>query len=181
MGKQNNKEKRNKYTIFGLLILILLLAGALVYLLFGKGADGILPDGIKVHLTPDDNAEHGKITGKDKDAIVDALNKKVQEGMINISINSNPIFPDGKSKGTLMISNSETNNYPQQVEIYTDGDNKLIYAGSVEVGGKIETSKLAVALPKGEYPCLAYFKAVDPKTSNLIGYAIAEIIVTVQK
>jgi hypothetical protein len=179
MNKQN--EKRTKYTIVGLLILILLLAGAVAYLLFGKGADSILPDGIKVHLTPDENAEHGKITGKDKDAIVAALNQKVKEGMINISINSNPVFPDGKSEGTLMISNSETNRYTQQIEIYTNDTNKLIYSGSVEVGDKIETSKLAVDLSKGEYPCLTYFKAVDPKTSNLIGYTIAEVTITVQK
>ena len=181
MKQEDKRKKRDRILIIGLVLLLFLLVGSLIYLLFGgKGADGILPDGDKIHFAPDDNSEQGDITDKSKDEIVDALNKKVADGMINISMNANPTFANGKAKGTLMISNSEVNRYPQMVEIYTKDTNQLIYSGGVEVGSKIETSTLLVDLPKGEYDCAAYFNAIDPKTDAKIGTAGANIKITIQ-
>ena len=40
----------------------------------------------------------------------------VEEGMINISMNTAPYFENGASEGNVMIVNESINNYPQQVE-----------------------------------------------------------------
>ena len=127
----------------------------------------------------DKNQGIGDLTGKSKEEIVAALNEKVQEGMINISMNTNPIFETGTSLGTLMITNSASNRYPQLIEIFTKDDNTLVYSGAVDIGNKVEKSKLLVDLPKGEYECVAYFSAINPDTGEKLGTAGANIKITV--
>ncbi len=179
--KQKDNKKRDTIIVIGLLLLLFLLALILFYLLLGgKGADGILSNETdKIDFIVDGNVTDGDIVGKSKDDIVDALNQKVQDGMINISMNTNPIFADGEAKGTLMITNSEINRYPQMIEIYTKDTNELIYSGGIEVGSKIETSTLSVDLPQGTYDCIAYFHAVDPDTGDRVGTAGADIKITI--
>lgn len=195
-----NTEKRNKILAGGLLVLVALLAVILAYQFIGlRGAVNSTPDtqsttaaattepaptptpdnSNKMGFVADKDNTDGGISGKSKDEIVADLNKKIQEGMINISMNTNPIFENGKAKGTLMITNSPSNHYPQMIEIYTKDDHKLIYSGGVEVGHKIETSTLSVDLPKGTYDCIAYFNAVNPETSTRVGTAAANIKITI--
>jgi hypothetical protein len=180
MNKQKDTEKRNKALTILLIIIWFLSATTLIYLNFGRmGAPkDTLPNNNKIHFKSDENAAQGDLT-KSKTDVIAALNQKVQDGSINISMNTNPVFQDGKSKGTLMITNSTVNKYPQQVEIYTKDGHKLIYSGGVEVGSKVETSTLLVNLPKGTYDCVAYFNAVDPKTGDRVGTAGANIKITV--
>jgi hypothetical protein len=180
--KKMNKGNRDKVLFGGLALLIFLLTGFVAYLLLGnRGALGnFTPDNDdKIKFTADANADDGDIIGQSKEEIVAALNEKVQDGMINISMNPNPTFGDGESKGNLGIVNNEINNYPQMVEIYTKDTNELIYTGGVEVGHKIETSTLSVDLPAGTYDCVAYFHAVDPKTDTRVGTAGMNIIITI--
>lgn len=181
---QQSKEKRDKNLVICLLLLAILLGvflGHKGFQLWGDrgGNDTPTPDNNSISFEADGNAEQGDITGKSNDEIVAALNQKVQEGMINISMNTNPVFENGKAKGTLMITNSNVNRYPQQVEIYTKADNQLIYSGGLNVGDKIETSTLSVDLPKGTYDCVAYFNAIDPSTGYRIGTAGANITITI--
>ena len=110
------------------------------------------------------------------------LNEKVEEGMINISMNTSPIFADGTSEGNLMIVNESVNNYPQIVEIVRNDTGETIYkSGGIPVGSKIETAKLSVDLPAGQYECTAMFHNVDPDTGNSLGCAGAIIVITIQE
>ena len=98
--------------------------------------------------------------------------------MINISMNTSPIFADGTSEGNLMI----VNNYPQIVEIVRNDTGEPIYkSGGIPVGSKIETAKLSVDLPAGQYECTAMFHNVDPDTGNSLGCAGAIIVITIQE
>ena len=116
----------------------------------------------------------------DTDEIIAGLNKKVEAGMINISMNTSPVFPNGTSEGNLMIVNEEINNYPQVVEVLRSDTGESIYkSGGIPVGSKIETAKLSVDLPAGEYDCTALFYNVDPETGMYLGCAGAVITVTV--
>ncbi|WP_171780197.1 hypothetical protein [Clostridium beijerinckii] len=175
-------EKRNKVLVILSIILWLLLATTLIYLLFGlMGAkSSTLPttNSSKISFQADANASENTLKAK-ADAIA-ALNQKVKDGEINISMNTNPVFANGQAKGTLMITNNTINKYPQMVEIYTKDNHTLVYSGGVEVGQKIETSNLAVNLSKGTYDCIAYFNAVDPTTGTKMGTAAANITITVQ-
>lgn len=132
-------------------------------------------------ITWDKDAEEGGLTTKSKEEIQAELNAKVAEGMINISINTAPVFPNGTAKGNLCIVNSLKNNYPQVVYINrTDTGEEIYRSGAIAVGSKIEMAKLAVDLEPGSYNCVAYFNNVDVETGAFLGTAAAEIVITVE-
>lgn len=139
---------------------------------------GTPPTGIQM----DENVQEGGLTLKSKEEIQEELNRKVEEGMINISMNTSPVFEDGKAKGDLMIVNSERNNYPQVVYIVLKDTQEEIYrSGAIPVGSKIEYAPLDVDLDPGVYDCVAYFNNVDVESGAYLGTAGAEIQITVQK
>ena len=128
----------------------------------------------------DPSATEGGWDEADTDEIIAGLNEKVEEGMINISMNTSPVFADGTSEGSLMIVNEAVNNYPQVVEISRDDTGELIYkSGAIPVGSKIESAKLSVDLDPGTYKCTALFYNVDPDTGDYLGCAGAVVTVTV--
>lgn len=148
----------------------------ILLLLRSCGAPADDPGGIEF----DPSATEGGWDEADMDAIRDSLNEKVEEGMINISMNTSPVFADGTSAGSLMIVNEEVNNYPQVVEISRDDTGELIYkSGAIPVGSKIESAKLSVDLDPGTYKCTALFYNVDPDTGDYLGCAGAVVTVTV--
>ena len=129
----------------------------------------------------DADAEEGELTQRSEEEIQAELNKKVAQGMINISMNTAPVFSSGTEKGNLNIVNSERNNYPQVVYIVRKDTGEEIYrSGGIPVGSKVERAALAVDLPAGTYDCVAYFNSVDAGTGAILGTAGAEITVTVQ-
>lgn len=131
-------------------------------------------------LNVDSNAVQGPREERSKAEIVAELNRKVEEGMLTISINLRPVFADGESEGTLHIVNEEKNHHSQVVEIYRVDTNDLIYqSGLIPVGGGIEKDRLMVDLEKGEYPCVAYVCSVD-EGGNVLGKAGAELIILVE-
>ena len=130
----------------------------------------------------DSSAVEGGWDNLSPEEIAEKLNEKVAEGMINISMNTSPVFEDGKAKGNLLIVNSEVNNYPQIVYIVRNDNNQEIYrSGGIPVGSKIEYAALDVDLPAGTYECTAYFNNADPETGAILGTAGAEITITVNK
>ena len=129
----------------------------------------------------DANAEEGGLAHRSEEEIRAELNEKVAQGMINISMNTSPVFESGTAEGNLLIVNSERNNYPQIVTIVRKDTGEEIYrSGGIPVGSKIERARLDADLPAGTYDCVAYFNNVDPETGDFLGTAGAEIVVTVQ-
>ena len=128
----------------------------------------------------DSSAKQGGWDQTDRDRIVDELNAKVDEGMINISMNTSPYFQDGFSEGNLMIVNESINRYPQVVEIKRNDTGETVYkSDAIPVGSRIETAKLSSYLPMGTYECTALFYNVDPSTGSYLGCAGAIISLTV--
>ena len=100
--------------------------------------------------------------------------------MINISMNTSPVFSDGESEGSLMIVNEDINRYPISVEITRNDTGEVIYTSkAVPVGSKIEADKLDVDLPAGTYECTAMFFNLDPDTGDKLGSAGVVIELTV--
>lgn len=174
---KNKNAKKETYKKAGIGAGLVIVAAVIILLLLRScGAPTNDPGGIEF----DPSATEGGWDEADMDAIRDSLNEKVEEGMINISMNTSPVFADGTSKGSLMIVNEEVNNYPQVVEISRDDTGELIYkSGAIPVGSKIESAKLSVDLDPGTYKCTALFYNVDPDTGDYLGCAGAVVTVTV--
>lgn len=144
-----------------------------------RGSSAVTLDG-GWDLTEDSASQEGGIKTRSQEEIQEELNKKVEDGMINISMNLNPVFENGESEGNLLIVNEEINRYPQIVEIFLKDTDTLVYrSGGISVGHSVEKGKLLVDLDAGNYPCIAYFNAVNPDTNTLVGRAGAEITITV--
>ena len=181
----NTNTRKNPYR--GALITIAVLFVIAIIVLLLRGCDGSplnketdTSDTQNPGIVYDSGAVVGGWDEADVDKIVDSLNEKVEEGMINISMNTTPTFSDGTSAGNIMIVNEGVNNYPQVVEIVRNDNNETIYkSGAIPVGSKIETAKLAVDLPAGTYDCTALFYNVNPETGEYLGCAGAVITVTV--
>ena len=183
MAKPNTpaSKKTNTYKTAGVVILILLIIAAALFIFKScSGGETPAPTPSGNGIVYDDNAVEGGWDEADVDKIVEGLNEKVEEGMINISMNTSPNFANGTSTGNLMIVNESVNNYPQVVEIIRNDTNEKIYtSGAIAVGSKIENAKLDVNLDKGTYDCTAMFYNVDPETGSYLGCAGAIITVTI--
>ena len=129
----------------------------------------------------DSSAVDGGWDNLSPEEIAEKLNEKVEEGMINISMNTAPYFENGTAEGNLMLVNESINNYPQMVQIVRNDTGEQIYeSGAIAVGSKIERAKLDVDLPAGTYECTAYFHNLDPESGAIIGTAGAIITITIQ-
>ena len=129
----------------------------------------------------DSSAVEGGWDNLSPEEIAERLNQKVEEGMINISMNTAPYFENGAAEGNIMIVNESINNYPQQVEFIRNDTGEQIYqSNAIPVGSKIERAKLDVVLPTGTYECTAYFHNLDPESGEIIGTAGAIITITVK-
>ena len=177
------RETRSKdITVYAVIFLVLLI-GAGIFLavkLMHKPADAALADS-KSGIIYDSSAVEGGWDNLSPEEIAERLNQKVEEGMINISMNTAPYFENGTAEGNLMLVNESINNYPQKVQIVRNDTGEQIYeSGAIAVGSKIERAKLDVVLPTGTYECTAYFHNLDPETGDIIGTAGAIITITIQ-
>ena len=168
MAKSNYPHKQrsggsNRGALIALLVLLIIAAA--VFLL-RSCTDGKTPDLAPGGIVYDPGAVEGGWNEADTDKIVDALNEKVEQGMINISMNTTPTFQNGSSAGNLMIVNESVNNYPQVVEIHRNDTGEVIYKSGAD-------------LDAGTYECTALFYNVDPDSGEYLGCAGAVITVTV--
>lgn len=128
----------------------------------------------------DDLAKNGYLDGRSAEDIQNLVNKQVEEGMFNISINSVITFENGKAEGNMRIENIEANRYYMTVALVLDDTGEEVYkSGGIKPGQFIESAPLSVALPKGNYEATAVFSAVDPNSLKEIGRAQAQVTLTV--
>ena len=174
---KNSSKKSETYKKIGIGAAIVVVVAVIILLLLRScGAPADEPGGLEL----DPSATEGGWDEADLDAIRDSLNEKVEEGMINISMNTAPVFSDGESAGSLMIVNEDINRYPLSVEITSNDNGEVIYTSkAVPVGSKIEADTLDVDLPAGVYECTAMFFNLDPTTGDKLGSAGVIIELTV--
>jgi len=181
-GYQKTAKKTsggNNKTI-GIVILVLFIIAVALFIFRSCSGDKAADTTPNTGIVYDSGAVEGGWDEADVDKIVEGLNEKVEEGMINISMNTSPNFANGTSAGNLMIVNEAVNRYPQVVEITRNDTNEVIYkSGAIPVGSKIENAKLSTDLDAGTYECTAMFYNVDAETGAYLGCAGAIINVTV--
>lgn len=178
----NRKDTKNSNKAIAIVIGVLLVIAILLAAFRGCENDKPIENPVETGpgIVYDDSAVEGGWNEADTDKIIASLNAKVEEGMINISMNTSPNFREGTAEGNLMIVNEGINRYPQVVEISRNDTGEMIYkSGAIPVGSKIEHAKLSVDLPAGTYDCTAMFYNVDPDTGSYLGCAGAIISITV--
>lgn len=179
--QNNQRTPKERKRIIAVIIVAIIIVVGLLTLCF-KGCSNDTPTETNSGIVYDKDAVEGGWDETDADKIRESLNQKVAEGMINISMNTSPVFESGTSSGNLMIVNETINNYPQKVIITRNDTDGVIYeSDAVAVGKKIENAKLDIDLSAGTYECTAYFYNLNPETGESIGCAGAEITVTVLK
>ena len=116
-GSKNNnaKFKKTMGIILGVLIIIAVILGCLRGCQSNQTAEP--NDTPTPGIIYDPGAVEGGWNEADTDKIIENLNQKVEEGMINVSMNTTPNFANGTSEGNLMIVNEGVNRYPQVVDI----------------------------------------------------------------
>lgn len=182
---QNNKpnktasEKNKDRTLYAVLACMIIIIVILIILLLRS-----CPGGEKHIVTDydrDPNASIGQLEGKTAEEIQAELNRIVQEGMFNISINATPVFPNGSAAGSLKIENIPANHYNMKVKITLDKTGEVIYqSGIIEPNHHIENAPLDVPLPKGTHAATATFTAYEPGTNAVMGHAAAKITILVE-
>ena len=103
------RETRSKDITVYAIIFLVLLVGAGIFLavrLLYKPADAALA-GSKSGIVYDSSAVEGGWDNLSPEEIAERLNQKVEEGMINISMNTAPYFENGTSEGNVILSRSQ--------------------------------------------------------------------------
>ena len=139
------------------------------------------PSAASTGIVYDDAAIEGGWESLSQEEIEANLNRQVEEGYINISMNASPVFENGQAEGNLMIVNETVNRYPQQVIITRNDNGETIYtSAAIPVGSKIAADTLDMDLEAGAYDCTAMFHSLDPDSGAILGSAVANITITVQ-
>ena len=186
-GQEDNDRtsRRRRLVFLGITIAVIIII--LILLLSRCGTDQKEPIIAEITQPPGFSMIEGNLNAaqsRSKEEIQNELRRKVEEGMMNISMNLNPVFANGFSEGNLMIVNEEVNRHPQIVEIYYKGENRqngdqpIYRSGVIPVGEQIAMDKLDVNLSDGTYNCIAYFYSVDDD-GCILGTAAAEIKIQV--
>lgn len=150
---KNDSKNKKQFILYSIIIILLLAIISLaIYMLKPKEVE-------KNRLQKDLDALAGVLPGKSPKEIQDALNQVVQEGMVNISINPDPTFENGKAEGNISIENIKGNHYALQVDVILNTGEVVYSSGIIDPGYYIEKCKLKKNLPKGDYPATASFTA----------------------
>lgn len=156
------REKKLRRRVLLLILLLLLLIGGCSLYVKDKKED----DGMEREVA----AELGIMPGMDPSEIQDRLNRRVAESRLNVSINTEPVFQNGKAPGDIRIENIPGNNYSFKVTItVTDASENegaadhigevIMETGLIDPNTYVYEKPLDVNLPRGAYTCTATFTA----------------------
>lgn len=179
--EQQPEEKKKKKKWLLLLLLLLLLAGGVGGFFIWKNMQP------KSQYELDRNALEGFLPGKSKKDIEEELNRIIEKGRFNVSMNPSPVVK-GK-KINVAIENVPANNYYMQVELYiypdrkdTDKTERIYKSGMIKQGFYIEEGDLekGVTVKSGTYDGIAIFHAFNPETMEEIGSTAMTVTVTAE-
>ena len=178
------KKKKKLVPIIAIVGAATVLVAAGIYFLPRLFPDLFSRNDDLVSLENQVKAELGQLENKSNEEIEAALAEVIEEGMIRVSINMNPVFPTGDAEGSIQLENHPNNLYNLRCVITADtnGDGELeeiYHSGLMPINSHIQTDKLEVDLDKGEYDAIATFTAYDVDTDAEVGIVNAQIRISV--
>lgn len=166
--------KKKKGLLVALLLLLLIVIGVLIASITQR------PSQNQPRMR-EANARIGQFQGKREEEIQNELNRVVEKGMFNISINSDIYMENGESEAEVRIENVPGNQYAMGVTITLDDTGEAIYtSGLIEPNYHVQTVKLDKILDKGNYKATAIFNAYELDTEEEVGTASAKIVIKVK-
>lgn len=165
--KKKNKTREKVIVITSVAIVLLLLL--LAVRLFACDANIF-----------DSGAQSGQAPYKTREEMQAEVDRIVEEGKFNISIQSVITFDDGGSEGTAYIENVPNNNYDMRVEIVEDATGDVLYKSDIILTNQyVEKIRLEKDLEPGTYDATAVFYALDKNTHKQVSQAAAKIKINV--
>ena len=127
------------------------------------------------------NAMIGQFQGKTEEEIQAELNRVVEKGMFNISINPDILMESGESEAEIRVENVPGNQYLMGVTITLDDTGEEIYrSGLIEPNHHVQKIRILKVLSKGTYEATALFTAYEPETEAVAGTAAAKVSIIVR-
>lgn len=177
-GKQGSERKPGAGSaVFRILVILLLLIviALLLYRVGPKTQDARSRERER-------SAQLGILPDMSDDEIQDALNRQVDKGMLNVSMNPLPVFQNGRSEGNVRIQNIAGNHYSIMVRyVRRDTGETILTTKYIDPGYYVENMKLDKSLPKGQYLCVANVDAFDPESLDSVGGTGMEVLITVKE
>ena len=172
-GKENN---RLKTCIAGLILLLIALLSCCGYGIYKNFQN-------QSKFADDFSAKKGLLSDMSKDQIQKLMDQTVKEGYVNVFINSNPIFENGKAPGNIYIQNVPANKFGYRVTIkLKDSNEEILHTGYIAPGYNVEKHTLDRPLAKGQYEAVAVFLCYkDEKDKKPIAESDVNIRLTVLK
>lgn len=176
--EEKEKKKKKKWLLLLLLLLLCFACGGGYYVWKSNQP--------KSKYEADMNALAGFLPGKTDEEIQNELNRIIEEGYFNASINGEMTLENGSLD--VHIENVPGNRYDEQVEIYLYPDYKneenaeLIYtSGLIKIGYYIENGEAKTSVKPGKYLGKAIFHAIMPdETQEEIGKTILDVLIEVK-
>ncbi len=179
--KKEKRQKRRRWASRALILLIILLLLLIILYLLGFFREPTITAIQAGDAFPGQtDAEEGLLPMSDEE-LLEQMQQEADESYFSFKINSQPVFSDGSSAGTLGIENPNYNVYPMVVQITLDSTGEIIYdSGGIMPGQHIAEAKLATTLSKGEYEATATLYAYDPDTLICQGQSQAVLNITIE-
>lgn len=169
------KNRKRLILILVAVLLLLGLAGGLIWYFTRPQMDDT------TQYWFDKAAEDGTLAGKTPQELQGMLDQIMEEGMVNVSMNSYVIFEDGTSEGSLGVENIKENRYYIRVVLTNDADGSVLYeSAGIKPGQYIDKITLNQDLPAGEYQCTATEYVTDPETLEDIGTVQVKVTLIVK-
>ncbi|MDL2220799.1 hypothetical protein LJC55_03940 [Eubacteriales bacterium OttesenSCG-928-N14] len=128
-----------------------------------------------------EQGDAGHLPGMSEEQIKEQMQKEADESKFSFKINTQPVFEDGKSAGTLRIENPNHNKYPFVVQITLDSNGKTVYnSGGLLPNYHINTAKLQEELAQGTYDATATIQVFDPDTKQFLGKSQVKLSIIVK-
>lgn len=155
------------------IVVILVFAGIIVYLLFGKDAE------------PDKAKNQGQvITPENVEKVIEDMQEEeiTPPGKYEVTMTQDWIFPDGKSPSTnAYVANSENNTSMVYFTIALADDGREIYTSPyLEVGAAINDITLDTDLDAGSYDTVLTYHLVDHEFEEMSTVSLT-LKLTIQK
>jgi hypothetical protein len=170
---QKSGKGGTKLIVFGVIIVIAVLAGAIVVLASKLNSKNMDEEPVE---------KKAVITAENVEEVLDEWVNETEEKYVpkyyTVVQNTEWTFSDGSSPSTdATVENDAENETAVYFDVIVDETGETIYSSPVlELGAKIEHFKLDKALEKGDYICTVIYHLVDEEQNELISVDVGTTI-----